>query len=36
MRATVDFIHDELHGSMKKLAGKVHPRAQTASSALVN
>jgi hypothetical protein len=36
VRATVDSIHDELHGTMKKLARKVHPPAETAASALVN
>jgi integrase len=33
---TVDSIHDELHGTMKKLAGKVDPQTATTASALVN
>jgi hypothetical protein len=33
VRATVDSIHDELHGTMKKLAGKVGPQSATAASA---
>ena len=36
VRATVDSIHDELDGTMKKLAGKVRPPTETAASALVN
>ena len=36
VRATVDSIHDELDGTMKKLAGKVRPLTETAASALVN
>jgi hypothetical protein len=36
VRATVDSIHDEVDGTMKKLAGKVRPSTETAASALVN
>ena len=38
VRATVDSIHRELQGTMKKLAakGKVRPAAVTASAAMVN
>ena len=36
VRATVDSIHDELDGTMKKLAGKVGPQTATTGSALVN
>jgi hypothetical protein len=36
VRATVDSIHDELDGTMKKLAGKVGPQTATTASALVN
>ncbi len=36
VRATVDSIHDELHGTIKKLAGKVGPQAATTTPALVN
>jgi integrase len=36
VRATVDSIHDELDGTMKRLAGKVGPQTATTASALVN
>ena len=36
VRATVDSIHDELDGTMKKLAGKVGSQTATTASALVN
>jgi len=36
VRATVDSIHDELDGTMKRLTGKVGPQTATTASALVN
>lgn len=36
VRATVDSIHDELDGTLKKLAGKARPQAATTTPALVN
>ena len=36
VRATVDSIHEELHGTMQKLAGKVRPQQATTASVLVN